>query len=452
MIKVIGNAPPSPEYEPGTLNEFLDWFKLQGRYQLDVETNVTDYVRERRLKTIQFGEYSTDPFAEKTQWVILWADLTDKEKILVFTCLNDDSKKKYIHNASFEYQTFLIYNLVIENVYDTMLVEKIIYTGHNNYNDDENNRFFSLAGTVKRRLGLSMSKEMQTTFGDEGPIQPEQIIYAATDVMPLDIIAEQQKQAIEYHQLQAIVDLENEACLAFAEIEYNGMKLDREAWMNNLHEVEPIITRYKDELEAFLREDPRLNKRALEKGFIEKEDRVDINWNSPIQKRELFELAFPHINGATKAILRKYLNSKDIPLEEVEILYPIVHEGNYELLQSYLLKHKKQELLDREFLIPKGHIGINWNSQQQVLPLFTAIHPKLNSLDEQSLAGVSHPVIKSFQAYKSAVKLNTSYGERFIVNHVQPDGKVRTRFNQILETGRVSSAKPRMLGRSSVSY
>jgi DNA polymerase I len=42
------------------------------------------------------------------------------------------------------------------------------------------------------------------------------------------------------------------------------------------------------------------------------------------------------------------------------------------------------------------------------------------------------------------MKLVTTYGEKFIEQHLEPDGKVRTTFNVIVSTGRLSSRKPNM--------
>lgn len=56
---------------------------------------------------------------------------------------------------------------------------------------------------------------------------------------------------------------------------------------------------------------------------------------------------------------------------------------------------------------------------------------------------MSHAIITDFENFKSSLKLLSSYGNKFF-ELVDMDGKVRTRFNQILTTGRVSSSKPNM--------
>jgi ribonuclease D len=243
MIEVIGHAPFSTEYETGaTVDACLEWLDQQDSYQLDVETNVTEYTTERRLRTIQFGEIRPGS-PNKMQWVLVWPNLSKGDKIRILKFLQDHSKKKYIHNASFEYQTFLNYGLVLENVYDTLLVEKVLFTGHNNYNDEEGNRFFSLAAVTSRRLGITLDKEMQTAFDFEIELTEAHILYAAQDVQFLDTIAEQQQQEVTEYNLTNICNIENEACMAFADIEFNGMRMDTEKWMKNLDEVAPIIDR-----------------------------------------------------------------------------------------------------------------------------------------------------------------------------------------------------------------
>ena len=51
--------------------------------------------------------------------------------------------------------------------------------------------------------------------------------------------------------------------------------------------------------------------------------------------------------------------------------------------------------------------------------------------------------VKTYIKYKEQAKLATSYGDKFLEN-VDSDGRIRTSFKQILNTGRVASGKPNM--------
>ena len=51
--------------------------------------------------------------------------------------------------------------------------------------------------------------------------------------------------------------------------------------------------------------------------------------------------------------------------------------------------------------------------------------------------------VKTYIRYKEQAKLATSYGDKFLEN-VDSDGRIRTSFKQILNTGRVASGKPNM--------
>lgn len=55
-------------------------------------------------------------------------------------------------------------------------------------------------------------------------------MYGIDDVAHLINIVRKQKPQIDHLNLQKVIDLENEAVLAFADIEYNGLFLDKDAW------------------------------------------------------------------------------------------------------------------------------------------------------------------------------------------------------------------------------
>ena len=46
-----------------------------------------------------------------------------------------------------------------------------------------------------------------------------------------------------------------------------------------------------------------------------------------------------------------------------------------------------------------------------------------------------HPIGALHKKYKDALKLTTTYGEKFITDHLEPDGMIRTNINPIVSTG-----------------
>ena len=116
----------------------------------------------------------------------------------------------------------------------------------------------------------------------------------------------------------------------------------------------------------------------------------------------------------------------------------------YSRLEERLINEHRNYLIQRGYLIPAGEVKLNWNSVPQALPLLQAVHPKLKALDDESVAKTTHPVFKDLSDYKDSLKLLTTYGMTFPEKHLEPDGKIRTEYNQIVSTGRLSSKRPKL--------
>lgn len=437
MIYVVGNAPSSQEYRQSTFDEFEKWVLDQSEYQLDTETNVVDSIVERELKVVQFGDTTQD-----IQWVLQISSLNSIQVCRLWEILGDDSKLKLIQNATFEYTIFFKYGVELGNVYDTMLVEKIITTGWK-----VERGFYSLLEMVQRYLKITLDKGQQTEFGDD-ILTEEKVIYAAKDVMYLSKVRDKQMERVREFSLENVVKLENEAVLAYAEMEYFGMFLDKAAWLANVDLAQPLIDAAQVELNAMV--NGELKDKAIEFNYLADKDTVTINWNSPKERQEVLQYLFPNLPGATKPIVTKYLKglltlpdaTSDIHLA-VWVLTQYLAK-DWDALNKFMLSDCREWLISKEFLLEAGTVTINWNSPPQRLKLFQVVEPHLKGTDKESLADCDHPIIEAYQEYINATKLVSSFGEKFIEKYVDSDGAVRTRFDQILKTGRVSSSSPNL--------
>jgi DNA polymerase I-like protein with 3'-5' exonuclease and polymerase domains len=190
MIYTVGNVPDSSKYVRTNFKHFLDWANTLTGYQLDLETNITRTSFGRRIRTIQFGEVRTKFDSFGIRFFLVWDDLNAEEHKQLAEVLHNHKQKKYIHNASFEYETLLNYNIVLENVFDTMLAEQIKWTGYFTGEDDElENSFFSLAGTLFRYWKIILDKSYQTAFVDGIALTEGHVIYGVADVTYLDLLA-----------------------------------------------------------------------------------------------------------------------------------------------------------------------------------------------------------------------------------------------------------------------
>lgn len=86
---------------------------------------------------------------------------------------------------------------------------------------------------------------------------------------------------------------------------------------------------------------------------------------------------------------------------------------------------------------------LNWNSPKQVLEVFRMIHPELESVGAPVLQPYYDPIIKLYKTYKESNKSYNTYGIGYY-KYLHSDDKVHTGFNQVLQTGRVSSSSPNM--------
>lgn len=457
-IKYLANLIEEPyAISPGSFDEFEEFIKDQEWYQFDVETNVTQSVVTRVLRTVQFGEF--DPSRDednKDQWLLEWDLLSPQQQQYILKEVVGDPKRiKVGHNLSFEAQMMRSHGIWMNNIRDTMIREKLIYSGMSKILDEEGSKFFSLESVTRRRLDKELSKEFQTKFGHEFGLTVGHIIYGCQDVGDLDIIYSQQELKLnEYYNVPVeqrtvynhLPTLEDEVVLSFADVCYNGMELDAEAWCALESKVEPIIEERNDALKKIIIEDEILFNKAIEVGAYFREDGVEINFNSPQAKRDLFLYAFPDLPGATKQNLKGWLKQEIQEGRGNTVQFKVInelHEGNYKPFEDLLVEHCRDYLIKQEYLIPAGTLRVNWNSSDQVIAILSAVSPKMDSTSKETLENLEHPIGYSIIDYRQSLKLKSTYGSEFL-KHMDPDNKVRTSINQVLETGRISSSSPNM--------
>lgn len=111
-------------------------------------------------------------------------------------------------------------------------------------------------------------------------------------------------------------------------------------------------------------------------------------------------------------------------------------------LQKYINKDVQLDLfqISNDF-----EITINWSSPLQVKEAFQKIIPDLQDVNSKNLYTVKnqHEIIAKYIEYKEGEKKANAYGTKFL-KYVKSDTRVHTSFQQILNTGRVSSKEPNM--------
>jgi ribonuclease D len=502
-----------------SVEELCVWYKAQSVVQFDTETNVTTSISTREAKLFQFGNVAGDEV-----FVVQWSFLSEEDREKLRDLLRISHIQKIAHNASFEYQICLKENIVLENVWDTMVMEKCLYPGY-----DYDLRFFALAAVLLRRYGIDVSKEQQTEFGDD-IITDEKLIYAATDVVHLGRLKQDQRNDLIKEDLLQLAEgeyNENDVVLAFADMEFYGMGFNPEKWRTNIDKAEPIVKQATEDLTAILLQEPYYSlgqnlicnakltdsdgaERKVELPAILPKDMFTVNWNSSTQVLKILKLIWPNMEKASALELKKFLQENDplapkyspktldeineiekfltedkfheddseertsditvalydlavlkdkfigltskefssyleTPSKDWFLIIKLLLNKQYSVLEKALSSNLKTQLVESKFLLPKDTVTINWNSNNTKLEVFKWFNPKVENTDADTVEDNIHlPFFQAYKKYNNANSLLTKFGEKFITDHVDSDGRVRTRYDTILSTGRVSSSSPKI--------
>lgn len=146
--------------------------------------------------------------------------------------LENPKSLKLLQNAKFDYEMIKQNTgIALTNLYDTMLAERLLTAGLG--------MEVNLAAITKRYLGEVMDKSVRKTFYGQSSLNltPEQLAYAAKDVMALFPIYALQLDKLKQEKLLTVADLEFKCVLAVGDLELNGCKLDVVKWRKILEGV-----------------------------------------------------------------------------------------------------------------------------------------------------------------------------------------------------------------------
>ena len=297
MIYFISNTTSiSTSFKTATIDDVVKYCEDKDVLGVDTETEGFDFTCKKMIM-FQIGD-ANNQYIIDTRFVSiepLRKVLESKETIKIF------------HNAKFDYKFIKKWaNITCEGIYDTFLVELVISCGKG--------LGYALKDLCKRYLNVELNKEVRNQFiGLTGqPFRDDQIVYGAKDVEYLCKIKELQQPSIDKYKLQNVVDLENEVVKSFADMEYNGLDLDTEAWKNleslNNDKAKTLAT----ELDNMVRLDGRLKKFVAKyiqaDMFTPVEEIRDINikWTSPKQVLDTFKCLIPNLDNVNGKAMYKY--------------------------------------------------------------------------------------------------------------------------------------------------
>lgn len=292
-------------------------------------------------------------------------------------------------NLKFDLQWLYNYEIIPLKVYDTMIVEQVLYLGYPPlYKDPINGISYSLQAIAERRLGIYIDKTVRGEIQWRG-IDTSTIKYAAGDVIHLHDIMKSQVADCKKQGCIVGAKLECDFVPVIAYLEWCGIHLDEEKWKAKMKIDRQHLDEAINDLNNFVLSNPNLKEFTyvntqgdLFNGF-DLTPKCTINWASSSQVIPLLK----KLGFDTKVQDKKSGEDKESAMEKVL---------------------KKQKGINDEFL--KLYLG------------------KGEPEDEDYYAG-----------YNGSAKVVTSFGQNHL-NAINPNtNRVHTIYRQLgCDTGRMS--------------
>ena len=232
----------SNNYKTISLEESLEIIKDWKMCQLDSETSGRDsHVND--LLCVQIGD------VEGTTQIVIDTSTIDIRKYKDFL----ESSCCIGHNLKFDLQFLYNYNIIPRKVYDTMIVEQLLYLGY-----PSGLISFSLKGVAERRLGIDIDKSTRGEIIWRG-LDEKVIQYAAGDVEKLGEIMKLQIKDCKEKQCLIGAKLECDFIPAISYLEWCGIKLDEEKWKRKMDKDKQNLIESENKLNEYCLSNSKLS-------------------------------------------------------------------------------------------------------------------------------------------------------------------------------------------------
>lgn len=384
---------PDAKYKCISVEESLKILEPLRVVGLDTETTGTE-IWQGKLLTLQLG---------------------NKENQVVIDCMTIDVKqyKDYlesdrlfiIHNAKFDLRWLYKEHIVVRNVYDTYLAEKILFLGF-----PPGIVSLSLQACCDRYLHIYLDKTVRGQI--HAGMTEEVIVYAANDVVYLEDIMNLQLVTINARGQKVALDIENEFVRVLAYIEYCGIKLDPVKWKAKMDK----------DAERLRVAEQKLNEWVVD--YVMKKDDPSLiarNYDPRERRRKAIKSGNVDYRG-------------NPPKGKGDDIFVVIPAPS----------------LFSEFDTGPQCV-INWNSSKQVIRLFEELGFDLLVKDKKTgkmkksveskfieLQASKSSIVPLYLEYSAAFKVVTSFGQNFLdaINPVTQ--RIHPTFNQMMDTGRLS--------------
>lgn len=195
--------------------------------------------------------------------------------------LNNYKGTFIIQNAKFDLKFLFIQEVILKNVYDTMLAEIILTNGLQYYGRDLNS-------LTEKYCGVTLNKEIRGQIITKG-INDAVLFYSARDVEFLKVIKRKQLAEAKTGGLLNAIALDNAFVIVLAYVEFCGIKLDLEKWLIKVQKNKHKALELKLGLETALWEDKKYKYFSGMLDMWTNKQECILNWDSPKQVITLFE-------------------------------------------------------------------------------------------------------------------------------------------------------------------
>lgn len=313
---------------------------------------------------------------EKRTLRYLLKDIRDKEALLI------------AHNAKFDVKMlFHHYNLLMVNLFDTMLAETFQLAGISK-------PFWSLEEIALKYLDMNLEKDIRESFNEKQDYDftEQQYNYAGLDARIMLPIYEKQYELIKKNQNKRVWDLEMALEPAVALMEYFGVLLDQNHWNE-------------------------LTKRAIQKA--DECNQVIMNY--------LAENFDKFAKGDNALDVAKYCQ---LPWKQ----FRVPEKKRLSGITTY------DEIIGT--IVPM----VNMNSSKQVLHILNSIGVNTDSTSKRELQRFKgHEFIDMLSEYRRYTKAGSAFGEEFIEAINPISGRIHSSLDQLATTtGRFASSGPNL--------
>lgn len=385
---------PGAKYKCITVEESFEVLNPLSIVGLDTETTGTE-IWTGRLLLLQLGNKEDQVVIDCTTVDInQYKDYLESNRLFI------------IHNAKFDLRWLYKEHIVVRNVYDTYLAEKILFLGF-----PPGIVSLSLQACCDRYLGIYLDKTVRGQI--HAGMTEEVIVYAANDVVHLEDIMNKQLTIIKARGQEVALSIENEFVRVLAYIEFCGIKLDPVKWKAKMVR----------DAERLRIAEQKLNEWVVDY-VMKKNDPSLIARNFDPRERK---------KKALKA--RMFIDDKgNLPKMKGDDAFVVIPAPS----------------LFSEFNTGPQCV-INWNSSKQVIRLFEELGFDLLVKDKKTgkmkesveskyieMQKDKSDIVPLYLEYSAAFKVVTSFGQNFLdaINPITQ--RIHPTFNQMMDTGRLS--------------